>query len=682
MKIAWFVLLGVLSLAAPKAQAQCAYVTNSDGITATITGYSGSGGTGTAGILYIPDSTNGLTVTCIAPMAFRGCGNLIEVEIPGSVTNIGEEAFDDCTSLIAIGVDPTNSFYSGGGGTLFDINQSTLIQCPSGYQLPYYLIPGSVTNIGDYAFDACAGLSGVTIPAGVSSIGEDAFFLCSKLINITIPGTVTNIGEDAFDECGSLTAITVDATNSFYSSVDGVLYDITQSALLQYPGGLGGNFTAPATVTNIGNYVFDSCARLSSVTMPAGVTGIADDQFYGCSGLTNAIIPDSAGSIGSNAFFLCSSLPVVTIPAGVTNIAEDAFAYCSSLTNVAIPGNVANIGDYAFNDCTSLTSVTIPGSVTNIGNYAFYDCGSLTNATIADGVSSIGSNAFAHCPSLVGIAIPASVNSIGPQAFAYCTNLTAINVDPANPSYSSVNGVLFDAGQSTLVAYPGGLGGSYTISNGVTSLADYAFYGCSGLTGVTIPASVTNLGNCQFYDCVGLTNAIIGNGVTSIGNYAFFAALHLNSVTIPASVTNIGNAFNYHGWNLTNAYFQGNPPVMNSAFASYQGGLLKMMNGFTIPVVYYLPGTTGWGSTFDHLTTLLWNPLIQAGGSSFGVQTNHFGFNITGTLGLRLVVQSCTNLANPVWTPLQSIWITSSPIHFADPFQSNNPGRYYRIVGQ
>jgi hypothetical protein len=153
-------------------------------------------------------------------------------------------------------------------------------------------------------------------------------------------------------------------------------------------------------------------------------------------------------------------------------------------------------------------------------------------------------------------------------------------------------------------------------------------------------------------------------------------------VTIPASVTNIGNAFNYHGWRLTNVYFQGNPPLVSSVFTSYTGSTLKMMNGLTIPVVYYLPGTTGWGSTFDGLNAFLWNPLIQAGGSSFGVQTNHFGFNITGTPGIRFVVEACTNLAEPVWTPLQSIWLTSSSVYFSEPFQPNSPGRYYRIGSQ
>jgi len=93
-------------------------------------------------------------------------------------------------------------------------------------------------------------------------------------------------------------------------------------------------------------------------------------------------------------------------------------------------------------------------------------------------------------------------------------------------------------------------------------------------------------------------------------------------------------------------------------------------------------GTTGWTSTYDSFTTVLWNPLIQAGASGFGVMTNHFGFYITGTKNIPIVVEASTNVAGPVWTPLQSCLLTNGSLFFSETYQATNPARYYRISSQ
>jgi hypothetical protein len=547
-------------------------------------------------------------------------------------------------------VDPENLYYTSVGGVLFDISQTTLIQYPPALA-------------GNYS-----------IPSGVAGIGAGAFRGCVNFTTETIPAGVTNIGDAAFDECINLTAFTVAPGNSFYSSAGGVLFDLNQATLIQYPAALAGNYAIPSTVTSIGDYAFDTCATLTNVTIPTGVTNISDHAFYACGSLTNAALPAGLANIGDFAFFLCSSLSNVAIPAGVTCIGQDAFAYCAGLTNATIANGVAAIGNSAFDNCSSLTSVTIPGSVTNIGNCAFYDCAALTNATIANGVISLGASAFSYCTSLAGVTIPASLTNIAQQAFAYCPSLMAITVDPANPSYSSLNGVLFDKSQSTLIAYPGGLGGNYTIPSTVTTLGDYAFYGCGGLVSVTIPAGVTNLGNCQFYDCFSLTNAIIGGGISRIGSNAFFFSSRLISVTFPASVYYIANAFN-DNWTLTNLFFQGNPPAMGAAFGYWAYPPSP-------PMLYYLPGASGWSSTYDGYSTVLWNPLIQPGASGFGVKTNHFGFYITGTRNIPIVIEASTNLAGSVWTPLQTLRLTNGSVYFNDTYQPGNPARYYRIGSQ
>ncbi|MGA2867045.1 MAG: leucine-rich repeat domain-containing protein, partial [Verrucomicrobiota bacterium] len=202
----------LLLLALPAVvEAQFAYTTNNGAI--TITGYTGPGGAVT-----IPSTTNGLPVTSIGDYAFSYCGSLTGVTIPNSVTSIGGDAFFFCTSLTNV------------------------------------TIGNGVTSIGGGAFASCTSLSSVTIPNSVTNIGKYAFEDCTSLTGVTIPNSVTSIGYWAFSYCTSLTAITVDALNYVYSSVAGVLFNKSQTTLIQCPGGKAGSYTVPSSVTNIGDY--------------------------------------------------------------------------------------------------------------------------------------------------------------------------------------------------------------------------------------------------------------------------------------------------------------------------------------------------------------------------------------------------------------------------------------------
>ena len=199
--------------------------------------------------------------------------------------------------------------------------------------------------------------------------------------------------------------------------------------------------------------------------------------------------------------------------------------------------------------------------VTSIGKYAFYKCSGLTSVTIGNSVTSIGISAFYNCSGLTSVTIGNSVTSIGNSAFSNCSGLISIIVDESNPSFSSIEGILYNNDATTLIYCPitkktvtipnsvtsidysafYGCSGltSVTIPNSVTSIGNYAFYGCSGLTSVTIPNSVTSIGERAFSGCSGLTSVTIGNSVTSIGYYAFSGCYGLTSVTIPNSVTTI-----------------------------------------------------------------------------------------------------------------------------------------------
>ena len=255
-------------------------------------------------------------------------------------------------------------------------------------------------------------------------------------------------------------------------------------------------------------------------------------------------------------------------------------------------------------------------------------------------VTSIGADAFSVGSNggnnnFISVTIPGSVTSIGDFAFMDDSTLASV-----------------------------------TIPNSVTSIGWDVFNCCTNLTSVAFPGSVTNFGNGgTFVNCSGLTNVTFANGLTSIGDQMFRSCSRLTSVTIPNSVTSIGYYAFYGCYGLTGAYFQGNAPSPDS----------DAFDGDNNATVYYLPGTTGWGLTFDGLPTALWLPQAQTSDGNFGVQANQFGFDITWASGQTVVVEACTNLANTNWCPVATNTLTSGSSYFSDPQWTNYPGRFYRL---
>jgi hypothetical protein len=275
--------------------------------------------------------------------------------------------------------------------------------------------------------------------------------------------------------------------------------------------GPGGAVTIPSSiegypVTSIGNSAFYQKTGVTSVVIPDGVKSIGDYAFRGCTGLTSVEIPGSVNSIGNDAFYGCAGLTSIVIPDSVTSIGTGTFAYCTGLTSVEIGTGVNSIGNHMFFQCYALTSVVIPDNVTSIGSYAFQGCTALTSVVIPDNVTSIGNYAFAYCADLTSVKIGTGVNSIGSLAFAHCADLTDITVAAGNSSYSSLDGVVFNQNQTELILFPGGKSGAYSIPTSVTSIGDFAFEGCTGLTSMVIPSSVTSIGNYALRGCTALAD--------------------------------------------------------------------------------------------------------------------------------------------------------------------------------
>ena len=397
--------------------------------------------------------------------------------------------------------------------------------------------------------------------------------------------------------------------------------------------------------------------------------------------------------IGGLAFNNQSSVTSVTIPESVTSFESGlaplggAFGFCTGLTNIAIPNSVTNIGDYAFVFCTHMVGVYFQGNSPRLGAQVFQNDNNLT---------------VFYLPGTTGW---------GPT---FGGRPTAVWNQALDFTYTNTNGTV------TITGYTGP-GGVVTIPSSidgraVTSIGDGAFSGVSVLTGVTIPDSVTNLGERTFNGCSSLASLTIGSGISVIpgsanngfgGTFAFCTSL--TRVTIPDSVTKIGDGivskggplgvfygctsltnvtvgrglaylgFGAFTWctNLVGVYFRGNAPTPGQG----QGWFGEEIFYGTPAIAYYLPGTTGWGAgaSLGGRPAVLWNPQMQTGDGSFGVRQNRFGFNITGTADIPLVVEATTNLTPESWVPSQSCTLTNGFIYFSDAEWTNYPGRFYRI---
>ena len=357
----------------------------------------------------------------------------------------------------------------------------------------------------------------------------------------------------ACDRCGaSDPSVSPEPDEQLVYRFNGSGYTVTgigtmSDAVLTIPSTYNGH-----PVTEIGESAFAGITWLSDVTIPDGVTSIGQDAFNGCTGLKSVVIPDGVTGIGRSAFYGCAGLKSIDIPESVTSIGDYAFYGCAGLESIDIPEGVTSIATWAFQNCTGLKSIVIPDSVTSIGHYAFYGCAGLES-----------------------IVIPDSVTSISEDSFADCAGLESIVVEEGNPVYHSAGNCLIETQRKTLLQ---GCKNSIIPDDGsVTSIGDYAFYGCTGLTNIVIPGSVTEIGERVFRDCAGLKSIVVAEGnpvyhsagnclietqsktllfgcsnsiipddgsVTSIGSLAFSGHSGLGSIVIPESVISIGsNAF-------------------------------------------------------------------------------------------------------------------------------------------
>ncbi len=474
---------------------------------------------------YVPSGLQTVVVTggnAIDAKAFYGCTGLTSVTISDSVTSIGLGAFEGCEGLTSLTLPFVGAEKDGESNTHFGYIFGT-----QKYENNAKYVPSSLqtvvltggSTIASEAFSNCTGLTSITIPDSVTSIGNSAFYGCADLASITIPNSVTSMGNSVFCGCTGLTSVT-----------------------------LSNN------VTSIGYKAFYHCTGLTSITIPNGVTSMGDSVFYGCTGLASITIPNGVTSIGYRAFYYCTGITSITIPNSVTSIDSLAFSNCTGLTSFTIGDGLTDLYLSIFSDC-GVNRITIPKNVENIYipydgasieyievssenvNYSSIDgnlydkegkkliwCAGGTDFTIPEGVTKINNTAFYGCGNLKSVTLPSSVTEFDISVFFDCDSLKEIKVSEENEVYKSLDKGLYTKDGKTLLMYTERFcGTSFEISEGVTSIGERAFYGCTALTSVSIPEGVESIGKRAFYNCIGLTSVTLPNSLKSIGDSAFYA---------------------------------------------------------------------------------------------------------------------------------------------------------------
>jgi len=291
-----------------------------------------------------------------------------------------------------------------------------------------------------------------------------------------------------------------------------------------------------------------------------GLTSIGSRAFYDCTSLVLTELPSGLAYIRNGAFAGCTSLALTELPEGLTFISADAFSRCTSLALTALPSEITYIGELAFSGCTSLALTELPSEITSIRNGAFYNCTSLALTELPSGLTFIGNSVFYGCTSLALTELPEGLTSIGADAFYGCTNITSMRLlsatnffDDNNPfmgctslvSFTTIgigplsvveDGKVLVMNNTKLVAYPSA-SGNITLPSGITSIGNYAFYGCTNLALTELPEGLTSIGRRAFYGCTSLA-LVICHAVTppdaSVGWEQFTESHPSLQIKVPA----------------------------------------------------------------------------------------------------------------------------------------------------
>ena len=521
-------------------------------------------------------STNVITVS---NSLLKNCTSLESVIIPDNIKNIEGYAFSGCTALKQVTI----------ANGVTDIGFNAFSGCSS---LTYVTLPNSVINLGTYAFQDCKGLLGLTLSTGLTEISNSAFAGCSGLVSLVIPNSITTIESNAFQYCYSIEEVKITdfeawCNITFRDATSNPLAVSSQATLCVNGTVLQGKVIIPEGITIIPQYTFRNCTEMTEIFLPSSLSHIGHHAFLNCSSVERVNVTNleswcgiSFASDYSNPIYASSNAMLViagelplgyfAIPEGITVIPACSFRN-TNITLLSLPSTLSTIGNNAFLNCSSLEQVdipdlktwcsikfgdksanplyvsnaklyfngkalsgmiTVPDGAKTIPYRTFAEHGEITDIILPNSVTTVEDMAFYGCSGLKTIHFGASVSKIGDTlplflSFEGCSSLESITVSPNNSRYSAEGNCLLNSSQTIVFGCK-----TSVIPDSAKKIADYAFFGCTGITEIVIPNNVTTIGEYAFYGCSGIKSLTLGKNVQSFGYSTFFGCTAIEELSV------------------------------------------------------------------------------------------------------------------------------------------------------
>ncbi len=523
-KTALVILIATLSIILCLGLTSCAQGENIDGFVVAENAdgsYTVIGCTLDAAEIKIPAEIGGKAVTAIGANAFAGNATVTKIVLPDSVTSLGSGAFSGCKLLTTVEggkytVIPTGAF--AGSEALTTV-----------------VLPEGLTEIGYRAFSGCKALKSVELPSTVTDVLNYAFADCEALESFNIAGEALNVYANAFKNCKVLKSISTPddgPKDAIYKFADGVMFDEAGTTLVSFVLAVE-TYEIPKNVTAVAPGAFHGNFSLKSITVAEG-----NESFVALDGVLyskdkKTLVAYPAGKSGTE----------FTVPFDVTVLAGCAFSGNPLLTKIVLPNGVTEIGRSAFDSCTALVELDARTVTANVGELAFSGCKSLTTYRISDATKAyklaVGVLYSTDEANLVSypanrtdteFTVPAMVKTIEARAFSLAAALTELKVAEENVRFKAIDGCLYTADGTSLVAVPAKKAGELTVAAEAVKLEIGAFENCAELTKVTLPAGVVEIPENAFAGCAALKELIMQGSVTKIFDGAF-AGVTLDKAT-------------------------------------------------------------------------------------------------------------------------------------------------------
>lgn len=619
---------------------------------------------------------------CVAALLSVLCLTAVAQEQPVASGTCGENLTWELTgdgTLTISGTGPMAGYYKGDfASPWYDYRE----------QITRAVICEGVTTVSEFSFYNCDALTEISLPNSLTTVTEFAFYFCKSLPAVTIPAGVTSIGRYAFQYCEGLSFI------RFLGSVPQIdssaFYGVTATA--GYPGNdsswtadmlqkYGGKLTWVAdtesyiasgscgsdctwaldwngtlTVSGVGAMpdYYSSASRpwnaykgmIFSVRVEDGVTRVGSLAFYECANLTEVVLEEPVASVGGSAFARCTALRRVELPDSLAQLDNVAFSRCTSLESIRLPKGLTTLNGEAFSGCVLLKQLHIPAATVSVDASAFNDCEALEKITVdeenpnysSDGIAlySKDKSRLLYVPEGFCGAYTLDSQTTAINTLFMSPGLTAIHAPQDNPGYTSIDGVLYNKEETQLIRVPMAFSGSHRVPDSVTSVHNYAFQGCTRLTGIQLSSRLQKIPENAFWGCTALTSLVIPDGVTAIGQYAFWDCTALTDIALPAKLERLERHL-FDGcdslnqlvvpesvnWAEADAFYgtNGSLKVFFLGDAPYTDGENKYASD---PITAYRrEDTLRWQDTWGGYPVALWDPVLSSGAAcgSSGIQT-------------------------------------------------------------